>query len=218
MKIERNGLCPCGSGKKYKHCCLNNDYMNQLPYIKYQKNINEICQNISNGELLYKIFLELYKFIDRNNFIGACHETSAIMYVLLSETGFSPKICLGEVEFNEYQSFDHSWIELDKQIIDIAIAYPNMFFISNPILLDMDISSKTRTNLKYGIVKNGIDLASKIILQTNLVDYMHNSPNFKGGSWAVIQMISNTLNLGINIPTIKPKYENIKWNFISNRL
>jgi hypothetical protein len=23
MKLGRNDLCPCGSGKKYKHCCLN---------------------------------------------------------------------------------------------------------------------------------------------------------------------------------------------------
>lgn len=24
-KIGRNDLCPCGSGKKFKHCCMNND-------------------------------------------------------------------------------------------------------------------------------------------------------------------------------------------------
>ena len=24
LKIGRNDLCPCGSGRKYKHCCLNN--------------------------------------------------------------------------------------------------------------------------------------------------------------------------------------------------
>jgi uncharacterized protein YecA (UPF0149 family) len=24
-KIGRNDPCPCGSGKKYKHCCLNKD-------------------------------------------------------------------------------------------------------------------------------------------------------------------------------------------------
>jgi hypothetical protein len=23
MKLGRNDSCPCGSGKKYKHCCLN---------------------------------------------------------------------------------------------------------------------------------------------------------------------------------------------------
>ena len=25
MKVGRNEPCPCGSGKKYKHCCLNKD-------------------------------------------------------------------------------------------------------------------------------------------------------------------------------------------------
>lgn len=25
-KIQRNGKCPCGSGKKYKKCCLEKDY------------------------------------------------------------------------------------------------------------------------------------------------------------------------------------------------
>lgn len=24
-KVGRNDLCPCGSGKKYKHCCLNSN-------------------------------------------------------------------------------------------------------------------------------------------------------------------------------------------------
>ena len=26
MKIGRNDLCPCGSGKKYKHCCLGQTF------------------------------------------------------------------------------------------------------------------------------------------------------------------------------------------------
>jgi hypothetical protein len=26
-KIGRNEICPCGSGKKYKHCCFNKDYV-----------------------------------------------------------------------------------------------------------------------------------------------------------------------------------------------
>lgn len=30
MKIGRNELCPCGSGKKYKYCCMNKPKM----YIK----------------------------------------------------------------------------------------------------------------------------------------------------------------------------------------
>jgi hypothetical protein len=32
MKIGRNAPCPCGSGKKYKKCCLNNDQqMERMP-------------------------------------------------------------------------------------------------------------------------------------------------------------------------------------------
>ena len=30
MKIPRNALCPCGSGKKFKHCCLNTTPANQI--------------------------------------------------------------------------------------------------------------------------------------------------------------------------------------------
>lgn len=36
MKIERNELCPCGSGKKYKKCCLGKDI---------QKKIDKISKN-----------------------------------------------------------------------------------------------------------------------------------------------------------------------------
>lgn len=183
--------------------------------MRLEENIRDICKNIENGELLSKIFLELYKFIDTYNFKGACHETASIMYVLLSETGFSPKICLGEIELNEYTTFDHSWIELNGKIIDIAIAYPlQPYFVSNPILLNIDVISQTFTDLKYGIRKNGIDQQSEYILQTNLMDYMNNSPNFEGGSWFVVQQISNALNLGINTQNIKQKYQSTKWHFI----
>ena len=29
-KIGRNSLCPCGSGLKYKHCCLSKDEAREL--------------------------------------------------------------------------------------------------------------------------------------------------------------------------------------------
>ena len=34
MKIGRNDLCPCGSGKKYKFCCLKNDSMSEYDLIR----------------------------------------------------------------------------------------------------------------------------------------------------------------------------------------
>ncbi len=34
VKIGRNEPCPCGSGKKYKRCCLTNDLLAVLESIK----------------------------------------------------------------------------------------------------------------------------------------------------------------------------------------
>lgn len=30
VKIGRNDTCPCGSGKKFKHCCINTGKYNQV--------------------------------------------------------------------------------------------------------------------------------------------------------------------------------------------
>ncbi|MDD2625812.1 MAG: SEC-C domain-containing protein [Bacilli bacterium] len=58
MKIERNSLCPCGSGKKYKKCCWVRDLTNQ-------KNVNpfrseKFLITISLGEERYKLFQIFY--------------------------------------------------------------------------------------------------------------------------------------------------------------
>lgn len=36
-KISRNAPCPCGSGKKYKRCCLNKPASTQAPDLQYAK-------------------------------------------------------------------------------------------------------------------------------------------------------------------------------------
>ena len=36
-KISRNAPCPCGSGKKYKHCCLNKSSSTQPSNLQYAK-------------------------------------------------------------------------------------------------------------------------------------------------------------------------------------
>ena len=36
-KISRNTLCPCGSGKKYKRCCINKPSSTQPSDMQYAK-------------------------------------------------------------------------------------------------------------------------------------------------------------------------------------
>ena len=35
MKLSRNSLCPCGSGKKYKYCCYDKNAEAKLAKTRY---------------------------------------------------------------------------------------------------------------------------------------------------------------------------------------
>ena len=54
MKIGRNDPCPCGSGKKYKHCCLLKESMSTGDLIRaavqnagYKEDIANVLCNLS---------------------------------------------------------------------------------------------------------------------------------------------------------------------------
>ena len=120
MKIGRNDPCPCGSGKKYKHCCLNKRGI----YIKDGADEKTAIRNIVKAkgydENIADVLCNLMQYMKEQQWIGACHATTAVMFVALSEMGFSPKACVGEVKDDVVGFFDHSWIELDDKIIDLA--------------------------------------------------------------------------------------------------
>jgi|GEM_PF-4194091 hypothetical protein len=44
MKTGRNDPCPCGSGKKYKQCCLRRDEA-AAPFIKQAKASGFLCDS-----------------------------------------------------------------------------------------------------------------------------------------------------------------------------
>ena len=52
QKIGRNELCPCGSGKKYKRCCLEEDEKNERKNVKdeYFQRIKEE-DNLSDNQV-----------------------------------------------------------------------------------------------------------------------------------------------------------------------
>ena len=56
MRINRNDPCPCGSKKKYKHCCFNN---------KVSKNINnQPIRNLILCAILLVSGLTIYSIIE----------------------------------------------------------------------------------------------------------------------------------------------------------
>lgn len=115
MKIGRNDSCPCGSGKKYKNCCLRKETMSIHDRIK------QVVKESGYNEDIGNVLANMYRYMERKQWWGACHASCAALYVCLSELGYKPKLCIGEV-LGQGLYFDHSWISLDDKMIDLAIS------------------------------------------------------------------------------------------------
>lgn len=207
MKIGRNDLCPCGSDKKYKHCCLKKQTVDDNELIK------NIIKKENYDELLGQFICNLYDYMKENQWIGACHATCSIMYVGLCELGYNPQLYIGEVGAPNF-IFDHSWIVLDGKIIDLAVAMSLQggLPVSNPIIFDKDLYSLNLYSLNYGIAGNGLDMQAKIFEQMNFIEYMNLFPNYEDGLWEILKKVYPK---EINTENIKHKYNNVEKKYIN---
>ena len=68
-KVGRNDPCPCGSGKKYKKCCLSKDEKNKVLELPYQNLLIESLKyypkNDDSENGFYKVYKEEYIEIDK---------------------------------------------------------------------------------------------------------------------------------------------------------
>ena len=51
MKLGRNEPCPCGSGKKYKNCCLGKEYKPYCDHSKHNKQKTATEQRRADAEI-----------------------------------------------------------------------------------------------------------------------------------------------------------------------
>lgn len=160
MSIGRNDPCPCGSGKKYKKCCLDGETIWR--------------QGIENSDIEQAVkttLLGAFDFIVENHFQGGCHSISAILFILLSEQGYEPIVKTGEVGIADYV-FDHSWIELDDKIIDLTIM--NTLDDNKklpPVVMSKSVSSGLEANFKYGVSPN-LDFEAQLVLAQSIGQYI----------------------------------------------
>ncbi len=196
-KVGRNDQCPCGSGRKYKHCCLKKKLFSN-------EDIRVIIKENNYTEEFADVLCNLLSYMKEKQWIGACHATAAVMYVALSEIGYKPILCMGEV-LSDSLCFDHSWIEVDEKIVDLACS---MTLLGNGNPVNQPVILNENNHMKYGISLYGLGYEASNILELPLSTYMDMYPGSKNGLWDIVSII---LEKSININELRQKYANTQW-------
>ena len=81
-KVGRNDPCPCGSGKKYKKCCLNKSESNkEIQGVVNQKAVKEPVDSLRE---------KIRIFMEKENFIWP--KDTLISGVFRNNTVFEPRV------------------------------------------------------------------------------------------------------------------------------
>jgi len=101
---------------------------------------------------LSKAFLALLLFIHQTDWRGACHGTSAILYIIFRELECQPQLCTGVVYSEGGEQWVHSWIKNRGSIYDVACCFPS---IGSPAIMPIFHDKKLDTlgfpNVAYGV-------------------------------------------------------------------
>ena len=128
---------------------------------------------LESGAGSYAAFSSLLKFIVESNHWGGCHDTSAVLFMLLSELNIKATLCIGEVQAGD-KYFDHSWVEVDGQVFDAAVCMPHESgrFVSGPVYASTDLMTGAPSELGYGAPSGqGLDEAAKEVVGLDLMQY-----------------------------------------------
>lgn len=171
----------------------------------------KLTPNTQNGRALLNVFGKYLEWIYSKEYRGGCHDTSAAIYILLSELGLSPVVCIGEVKHNQ-SFFDHSWIELDNKIYDAAVCMPNLEGVpSSPVFASKDLTTNQDTELIYGVASTvGYDEAARTILHMTFGEYSEFHSDDQNKVWNLSKILGKEAGLKINVEKIRDKYSRIR--------
>ena len=200
-KAGRNDPCPCGSGKKYKNCCLSSGTQS------IRDRINRSVKEHGYDSTMGRVLCNMYDYMGKKQWRGACHAISSVLYVALSEIGYKTTLCIGEVTGNNLY-FDHSWITIDGMIIDFAInkTLLNGDPVSGIIIFNQDIETGLSPCLTYGVQGRGIEDDALLVAEMPFVTFMNLYPDEEDGLWSIVEKILET---PIDIFQMEKKYEHV---------
>lgn len=170
--------------------------------------IKEAVKESGYKEDIGNVLANMYRYMEKKQWWGACHASCAALYVCLSEIGYTPELCIGEV-LGQGLYFDHSWVNVDDKMIDLAISMTLLGGApaSGVIVFGKDIKTGLSPILDYGVPGRGIEDQAKFVMELPFVQYMDGLPDEKDGLWGVVREVLNT---DIDIPSLREKYKGMK--------
>lgn len=165
-----------------------------------------IAANRGNGELLFKAYGVVLSFIWEERYEGACHDTSAVMFMLMCELGLSPELCIGEV-WSDSSTFDHSWVECDGLIFDAAVCLPQQggAWVGGPIFGSHDLISERPTKLSFGVTSPyGLDENTRSITDLSLTEYAQIQP--QPNIWTLVVAFAGRIGLDLTFIDVERRY------------
>lgn len=164
------------------------------------------------GFKLRNSFCALLDFIHSEDWQGACHASSTVLFSLLAAQGIESDICLGEVSFGKVY-FDHSWVEIDGEIYDAAISntlVSDLFF--PPVFRGFDLSTSQPTLLQYGTPSGrGYDENAQRIRGVTVPDYMSLFPDHPRGLFGITKLVAKSAGIRVNLATIEKCAARATW-------
>ncbi|MCQ2508364.1 MAG: SEC-C domain-containing protein [Dorea sp.] len=213
-RVGRNDPCPCGSGLKYKHCCMKKkgDFVKDGATI--QDAIKKIVYDQLDDSRVSGIVYRMQEFMMRRSWIGAGMACTACLYVALKEAGYPVRCCVGEVNDNRGHIFDHSWVEFDGKVIDLGCSVTYLEAnspVSPPIVLDQNLYNGEKGFLTYGVYQEGIGKDTQEMVDKSIADYMSGYNFLVNGLWSVVE---NILGEKIKVEALKTKYADEHFEYV----
>lgn len=174
------------------------------PWIQRAK---DASSNLHNGEGIFDAYTALLTVMWREDWTGACHDSSAVLYMLLSELGYSPALVTGEVKAAA-GIFDHSWVEVDGKIYDVAVGFPGEdgHYVGPSVFASLNLDTGKPTKLTFGVRSpGGIDDIGRFVAGATLNEYSEiQHPHVS--IWALTPVVGRLCGLSLSSEDLRWKY------------
>ena len=177
------------------------------PWMQRAKNAST---DLQNGDSIFGAYSALLSVVWKADWTGACHDSSAVLYMLLSELGCSPVLVTGEVK-SAAGIFDHSWVEVDGKVFDVAVGFPGEdgHYVGPSVFASLNLDTGEQTELTFGVRSpQGLDDIGRFVAGATLNEYSAiQHPH--ASIWALTPVVGRFCGLSLSSADLRGKYGHV---------